>query len=252
MIRTQKFLDKRKLDIEQTFWYLVGMTEQRSLSERLSGLPSARHPVPSDYVIENQRNRILVAMAELCAERGYQKTTIELIAKTARVALATFYEHFSGKEECFLAAFDESVGAAREVFAELLDTGQPWEEQISFGLQVFLEMVMRERPRAKLCIVEAQAAGTAALLRYQATLESAAPKLREGRELNPRAGLLPDGLEVALLGGIAWLVHQRLIADDLDDLMTLLPEMLQVTLTPYVGEAEAGRAADAAQARVAA
>ena len=34
--------------------------------------------------------------------------------------------------------------------------------------------------------------------------------------------------------------------------MALLPEMLQVTLTPYVGEVEAGRAADAAQARVAA
>jgi AcrR family transcriptional regulator len=228
------------------------MTEQRPLSERLAKLPPGRHLVPSDFVAQNQRQRILLAMAELAAERGYQKTTIELIAKTARVALVTFYEHFSGKEECFLAAFDESVEAAREVFAELLDTSQPWEEQISNGLEVFLEMVIKERERAKLCIVEAQAAGTAGLARYQAMLESTAPKLREGREFNPRAGLLPEGLEVALAGGIAWLVHQRLVADEVDDLMALLPEMLQVTLTPYVGEVEAGRAADAAQARVAA
>jgi AcrR family transcriptional regulator len=228
------------------------MPEQRPLSERLAKLPPGRHLIPSDYVAENQRQRILLAMAELCAERGYQKTTIELIAKTARVALATFYEHFSGKEECFLAAFDESVDAAREVFAELLDRSQPWEEQISSGLQIFLEMVIRERERAKLCIVESQASGSAALARYQSMLESVAPRLREGREFNPRAALLPDGLEVALVGGIAWLVHQRLVADDVDDLMALLPEMLQVTLTPYVGEVEAGRAADAAQARVAA
>jgi AcrR family transcriptional regulator len=228
------------------------MTEQRPLSERLAKLPPGRHLVPSDFVAQNQRQRILLAMAELAAERGYQKTTIELIAKTARVALVTFYEHFSGKEECFLAAFDESVDAAREAFAELLDTSQPWPEQISSGLEIFLEMVVRERARAKLCIVEAQAAGSASLQRYQSTLESVAPKLREGRELNPRAGLLPDGLEVALAGGIAWLVHQRLVAGEADDLMALLPEMLQVTLTPYVGEVEAGRAADAAQARVAA
>lgn len=228
------------------------MSEQRPLSERLTGLPPGRHLVPSDFVAQNQRQRILLAISELVDERGYQKTTIELIAKTARVALVTFYEHFSGKEECFLAAFDESVDAAREVFGELLDASQPWEDRVSSGLQIFLEMVIREPARAKLCIVEAQAAGTAGLARYQALLESVAPPLREGREFNPRAALLPDGLEVALAGGIAWLVHQRLVAGDLDDLMALLPEMLQVTLTPYVGEVEAGRAADAAQARLAA
>ncbi|MGC1165387.1 MAG: TetR/AcrR family transcriptional regulator [Solirubrobacterales bacterium] len=228
------------------------MAKQRPLSERLSKLPPGRHLIPSDYVSQNQRERILLATAELVAERGYQKTTIELIAKTSRVALVTFYEHFPGKEECFLAAFDESVAAAKEVFAELLASEQPWQEQISAGLEIFLEMVVKEQARAKLCIVEAQAAGTASLARYQEMLESVAPKLREGREFNPRASRLPDGLEVAIAGGIVWLVHQRLVADDVDDLMVLLPEMLQVTLTPYVGEVEAGRAADAAQARVAA
>lgn len=215
-------------------------------------MPPGRHLIPSDFVTQNQRERMLLATAELVAERGYQKTTIELIAKTSRVALVTFYEQFSSKEECFLAAFDESVAAAKEVFAELLDREDPWQEQISAGLEIFLEMVVKEQARAKLCIVEAQAAGSASLARYQAMLESVAPKLREGREFNPRASRLPDGLEVAIAGGIVWLVHQRLVADDVDDLLTLLPEMLQVTLTPYIGELEAGRAADAAQARVAA
>ena len=215
-------------------------------------MPPGRHLIPSDFVTQNQRERMLLATAELVAERGYQKTTIELIAKTSRVALVTFYEQFSSKEDCFLAAFDESVAAAREVFVELLDSEQPWQEQISAGLEIFLEMVVKEQARAKLCIVEAQAAGTASLGRYQAMLESVAPKLREGREFNPRASRLPDGLEVAIVGGIVWLVHQRLVADDVDDLMALLPEMLQVTLTPFIGEVEAGRAADAAQARVAA
>jgi AcrR family transcriptional regulator len=226
--------------------------DQRPLSERLSKLPPGRHLVPSDFVSQNQRERILLATAELVAERGYQKTTIELIAKTSRVALVTFYEHFSSKEDCFLAAFDESIVAAREVFAELLNPEDAWQDQISAGLEIFLEMVVKEQARAKLCIVEAQAAGTASLGRYQAMLESVAPKLREGREFNPRSSRLPDGLEVAIAGGIAWLVHQRLVTGEADDLMALLPEMLQVTLTPYVGEVEAGRAADEAQARVAA
>jgi len=233
-------------------WYLVGMADSRSLSERLSKMPPGRHLVPPDFVAQNQRERMLLATAELVAERGYQKTTIELIAKTARVALSTFYEQFSSKEECFLAAFDETLAAAKEVFDELLDTEQPWSDQIASGLETVLEMIVAEPARARLCIVEAQAAGGEALARYQGMLESVAPKLREGREFNPRSSRLPDGLEVAIVGGLAWLVHQRLVANRVDGIKALLPEMLQVTLTPYIGEVEAGRAADAAQARVAA
>lgn len=234
------------------FWYLVGMADSRSLSERLAKMPPGRHLVPRDFVAQNQRERMLLATAELVAERGYQKTTIELIAKTARVALSTFYEQFSSKEDCFLAAFDETVSGAAEVFDELLDPEQAWAEQIASGLEIFLEMVAREPARARLCIVESQAAGGAALARYQAMLEQVAPKLREGRVHNPRSARLPDGLEVAIVGGLAWLVHQRLLTGRVDDIKALLPEMLQVTLTPYVGEVEAGRAADAAQARAAA
>jgi AcrR family transcriptional regulator len=234
------------------FWYLVGMAESRPISERLAKLPPGRHLVPRDFVAQNQRERMLLATAELVADRGYQKTTIELIAKTARVALVTFYEHFADKEECFLAAFDENVDAAREILAELLDAGQAWPDQIAAGLEVLLEMVVSEPARAKLCIVESQAAGGASLARYQAMLESVAPKLREGREFNPRAERLPEGLEVAIAGGLAWLVHQRLVSGRVDGLKELVPEMLQVTLTPYVGEAEAARAAEAAQARAAA
>jgi AcrR family transcriptional regulator len=234
------------------FWYRFGMADSRSLSERLSRLPSGRHLIPRDFVAQNQRERILLATTELVAERGYQKATIELIAKTAKVALSTFYEHFTGKEEAFLAAFDESVAAAASVFDELVDAEQPWVDQISTGLEVLLEMVVAEQARARLCIVESQAAGGEALARYQSMLERVAPKLREGRELNPRAARLPDGLEVAIAGGLMWLIHQRLVSDRVDDLAGLLPEMLQVTLTPYVGEVEAARAAEAAQARTAA
>jgi AcrR family transcriptional regulator len=234
------------------FWYLGGMADSRSLSERLATMPPGRHLIPRDFVTQNQRERMLLATAELVAERGYQKTTIELIAKTARVALSTFYEQFSSKEECFLAAFDETMDAAAEVFDELLDAEQPWVEQVSAGLEIVLEMVVNEPARARLCIVEAQAAGGEALRRYQGMLERIAPKLREGRVHNPRASRLPDGLEVAIVGGLVWLVHQRLVAGEENEIKGLLPEMLQVTLTPYVGEEEAGRAADAAQARAAA
>lgn len=224
------------------------MAESRSISERLSRLPPGRHLLPSDFVAQNQRGRILVATSELVAEHSYQGTTIEGIAKTARVALATFYEHFASKEECFLAAFDESVAAAGVLIEEQLEGELPWPAQIEACLKTVLELVAAEPARARLCLVESQGAGSAALARYQAMLEAVAPKLREGRALNPRAERLPEGLEVAIAGGLAWLLHQRFVAGELDGLMGLLSEMLQITLTPYVGEEEARRFAEASRA----
>jgi AcrR family transcriptional regulator len=206
--------------------------------------------LPSEYVANNQRARILYATSELVAERGYQKTTIELIAKSARVALRTFYEHFASKEECFLAAFDADLDAAAEVFNEILDPDELWPDQIATGLEVFLELVIAEPARAKLCLVASQSAGAAAFKRYQEALERVAPKLREGRALNPMSQKMPDGLEMAIAGGLAWLVHQRLLSgENGDQLRDLLPEMIQIALTPYVGEVQARRTAQAATER---
>ena len=133
-----------------------------------------------------------------------------------------------------------------------MDAEQPWPDQLASGLEIVLEMVATEPARARLCIVESQAAGPAGLARYQAALARAGAWLSQGRALNPRSERLPEGLETAIAGGLAWLIHQRLSGDRVDELKGLLPEMLQVTLTPYVGDVEAARAAEEAEARVAA
>ena len=220
------------------------MGGNRSISERLTR-DQGRRSDPSDYVAASQRTRILHSITGLVAERGYQGTTIELIAKGAGVALGTFYEHFASKEECFLAALDVDVEAAAEVFGDLIDLDQEWPDRVADGLQVFLDLVVAEPARAKVCLVASQSAWSAAFAKYQETLERFAPVLREGRALNPAASKLPDGLEVAIAGGIAWLVHQRLASDEHEDLRQLLPEMVQLTLTPYVGEVEARKTARA-------
>jgi AcrR family transcriptional regulator len=226
------------------------MAGARSIAERLSKLPPGRHLLPKDFVAQSQRARILIAITELAAERGYQNTTIEMVAKSARVALSTFYEHFPSKERCFIAAFDADVEAAAKIYDEVLDpTSLPWPDQIALSLEILVELVIAEPTRARLCFVASQSAGAAAFARYQETVEAIAPKLREGRALSPTTTKMPDGLEVALVGGIAWLVHQRLIKDEAEELRELLPEMVQLTLTPYIGEDEARRAATAATKR---
>ena len=52
---------------------------------------------------EEREQRILDAAGELIQKWGYRKTTIEDIAKQARVAKGTIYLHWKTREELFMA-----------------------------------------------------------------------------------------------------------------------------------------------------
>lgn len=215
----------------------------KSLSDRLAATPPAETASPAEAVTQHQRRRILDAVTKLVAERGYQATTLELIAKTAGVAFVTFYEHFADKQQAVVAAFDEAVAEATERLGDAVDSADSWPEQIESGLHELVAIVLEGPSRARLCLIEIQAAGPEALARYEAVLESATPKLREGRALATDPDRLPRSLEESTVGGLAWLLHQQLVAGGEDKLEGMLPDMLGIVLAPYLGEAEARRAA---------
>ena len=54
------------------------------------------------------RRKLLAAARELFIERGYEATRPQDIARSAGVASGTFYLHFKGKEDAFLAFADDA------------------------------------------------------------------------------------------------------------------------------------------------
>ena len=62
-------------------------------------------PAPTDSR-NDHRHRLLDAMADAVAHKGYADTTIADLAAGARVSRRTFYEHFSSKEECLIALYE--------------------------------------------------------------------------------------------------------------------------------------------------
>ena len=72
------------------------------------------------------------------------------------------------------------------------------------------------------------------------------PLLRRGREGSPYAAQLPATLEEATIGGVAWLLHQRLVRGEVETIGEVYPELVQIVIGPYLGEDEAARLAAAA------
>jgi AcrR family transcriptional regulator len=217
-----------------------------ALPGHLERLPIAEDGVETEVLSRDHRDRILLAMYEIVAKRGYRGTSVELIVKRARVSRATFYVYFENRDACLLAGFAQAVEEGRELALPRVEAETSWPDQVRAGLEAFLEFVVASPARARTCLVETMTAGPEAMERYEDALRSFAPALARGRGLTGSSAELPETLEDSIIGGIVWMVHQRLLRGEVDEVPGLLPTMLEFALAPYVGEQQASELAAAA------
>jgi AcrR family transcriptional regulator len=214
----------------------------------LSRLPPGRHGLPREFVVHNQRERLIAGLAEAVAEHGYGGTTIAHITRHAAVSRRTFYEHFAGKDECFVAAYDAVMAELRGRVDSAYEAEPEWSEAVRAGLEAMLDFLAAEPNLARLSMVEALVAGPVVVERYDAAIDGLVPYLRAGREqASPEVlATLAPTTEEALVGGIVSLVSRRIFAGRVDELEALLPDLVEFALTPYLGSAEAAAVARAA------
>ena len=207
----------------------------------LSRLPPGRHGLPREFVVHNQRERLIAGLAEAVAENGYGGTTIGHITSHAAVSRRTFYEHFASKDECFVAAYDAVTVEMRDRVDAAFRDEDEWPAAMRAGIAALLEFLVAEPNLARLSMVEALVAGPVVVERYDAAIDGLIPYLREGREVAPPDLLesLSATTEEALIGGMVSLISRRIFAGRTAELEALLPDILEFLTTPYLGGAEA-------------
>jgi AcrR family transcriptional regulator len=202
-----------------------------------------REPLPREFVTRHQKARIVAALAEEASRKGYQAVTVADIVKRAGIARNTFYENFGSKEECFLAAQDFAMSAALERVVAAAGEIDEWPERVAAGLAAFLRYVTDEPALARTCMVEALAGGPASVRYYEESLQAFVSLFQLGRRVSPHGSELPETLEEAIIGGIFWILYQRLLLSEVDQIEELLPELIEFALTPYLGSEAACRVA---------
>ncbi|MBB4682874.1 TetR/AcrR family transcriptional regulator [Amycolatopsis jiangsuensis] len=90
------------------------------------------------------RQRLLAGLAESIAERGYPDTTVADIVRLARTSRRTFYEHFSGKDTCFVALITETNGEMIRRISAAVDPAAPWWDQVRRAVGAWLDIATGE------------------------------------------------------------------------------------------------------------
>jgi AcrR family transcriptional regulator len=187
----------------------------------------------------SEREWVLLGMAECCAEKGYEATSVADVCAAAGVSEGLFAEFFAGKDECMGAAMEWLVALAWRKLDEDAPPGKPWAERLRAGVESLLG-VLSERPAfARLVLIEAPVAGgRAAILR-----ESARKSMLDFIESAPR----PAGVEIpasagrAALAGVEALVSGWVLRGNAEHLAELAPEIIFMLAVPFLGRAEASR-----------
>lgn len=199
-----------------------------------------RQLLAREFTLRHQRQLIISALAAEISERDYRAVSVTDIVKRAGVSRSTFYENFAGKESCFLEAHKFAISSALERVVEAAGQSEKWPDQVVAGVAAFLRFVAEEPALARTCMVDAVAAGPIAAGCYQEALQPFVSLFKLGRTVSPFGEELPETIEEALVGGIFWIVYQRVIGCSVEDVEQLLPELVEFALTPYLG-AEAAR-----------
>ncbi len=204
-------------------------------------LPSGRADLPEPLIAHSQRERILTAMAEACASKGYGAATIADIVETAGVSRATFYELFKDKEDCLQASMELSLADAMGRIVEVYSPDKPWATMVRDAAATFLDLLASRPDFARMALIEAPAAGGRSLEMYGSGKRVLQALLDRGRGDPMEEQGIPSSAGRGALAAAESLIVGQILAGNTERLRELLPDIVYIVVIPYLGQDEALR-----------
>jgi AcrR family transcriptional regulator len=184
-------------------------------------------------VLSLRRARLLQAMAEVAAERGFAHTSVEAVVDRAGVSQRSFYVEFTDLEACFLEILDRGADEVKEIVAAGFSGRDTWQEGIRWGLAYLLAFLDSEPQLARVWLVESMAASTRALERREARMAELLDFVTTSWPLPPSFTSTPLALRAAFTA-VRGLVDTHLLRGHGRPLIKLLGPLLGIALSPFL------------------
>ncbi|HEV3094423.1 MAG TPA: TetR/AcrR family transcriptional regulator [Solirubrobacteraceae bacterium] len=176
------------------------------------------HPngLSPQQVARHQRRRLLRALVELVAQRGYDAATVGRLCATAGVSKRAFYELFTGKPDCFEHAYRRLLDRIARRAADARGERPPGRDALCATLQSLMDDAARAPEGASFLLVHALDSASAAIARREsafAVIEDAVAACLPRADRPPSPALLRG-----IVAGICAVARERLLAGEADSL----------------------------------
>ncbi len=204
----------------------------------LQGTASVRRDRSRDgrlHVSRAQRARILGAAVELLAEDGYWGLSVDRIVRRVQVSRRTFYDLFSDRDDCLVAAFDGALDDIAAVVVPAYLGEQSWRAQIRVALAALLDFLDREPQLGALAVMEPSRAGPWICQRRAHVLELVRTAVDRGRlEAKSTQEPLPLAAD-CVVGGVFSILQTRMSEGRGASTQELLNPLMANIVLPYMG-----------------
>jgi AcrR family transcriptional regulator len=211
----------------------LGDTPRRAAAA--AARPAQRPPASSldDHQPESKRDRIVCAATKLGYENGYEALSIPAISAAAGISNQTFYDHFPGKREAFLAGFNRLAEETLEVVAKAASAESEAPEAIGAGFRALLEHIAENDLFARLAFFELTMAGPAALDQADRILGGFTSffSADAGAERGDQA--VPPVILEAIGGGTWAVIQHEIAAGRREELPQRAPEIVEFAVAPF-------------------
>jgi AcrR family transcriptional regulator len=223
---------------------------QAQLHGRADRRVAGRHPparrgngISRSFVVQAQRARILDAVTNLTATNGYASLTVEDIAREGAVSLQAFYEHFTGKEDAFLVAYEYGHTRALSLVEGAFGSAPSWRDGVRDALASLIDYLASEPAYARLALLGTLIATPRATELFDDGVAAYARMLRPGLDEVPSRNRPPPVAIDAIAGGLQELFFHYAVHDRLHELPELTVDATYVALAPFFGPRAATRIA---------
>jgi AcrR family transcriptional regulator len=194
-----------------------------------------RPTTPLDIGRQTQRQRILDAMIESCAEKTFAATTITDIVARARISRTTFYKQFEDKRACFDAAVDYSIEALGEIAAGAIEPEDGPGDASRKAVTAVVDALTARPGLAQLLTGDAFAVDPMITGRYRRATIPPLEALWASRNGASKGHTDPH----LAFGQVQVLILHQIANGKPDRLMEVLPELVYLAITPFGGHEEA-------------
>jgi AcrR family transcriptional regulator len=188
-----------------------------------------------EFVLAHQRERLIRGMVDAIDDKGYIATSVADVLVIARVSRSAFYELFRDKEDCFLACYDEGADLVLEAVGSSLGAGGDWPVRIRRVFTALLGVFVDHPKLARVCMIEALAAGAQANDRYRQAIAGLVSLVETDMSANEDVPRVPRTVLLGLVGGCSAVIYGEIAAGRTAQLREKIEELTAFWLAGFVG-----------------
>jgi AcrR family transcriptional regulator len=198
----------------------------------------------------NDRERALLATAELWADRGYHALSVEAICSRAGISVGEFASLFPDVEAAATAAIEVPLAAVVRIVADLFSPDRSEAESYAMAIVSIIDLMAANPAYTYLAYVAGRQMAPAGVQSVYENghrfLVAMLERLWEASGLKEQPGRAALGA----LGAAEAVVRREIVAGRYERLPALAPDFVYVATVPFLGQEEAVRLARAARSHV--